>query len=483
MKKYLVKLVAFTLSFVLCFSLIFVLPTGAATQPLRESCVTDHFATLKKYKKKDTVYVTPVPPNMDGTCVFVSMSMLLSFYDSYWRDDFVVNSIDGLTHEMGWTRGEYDSSTDTLNKTFESYLERDAWEYSTDDVDEFVENNKDLFLQSYLIDMQKELPFYDQPGELEFQARDALEYYLYNKCGFDSDKITVNLYKAYDLNNDRETMISIAKEQIDNGNPVIFMGLDADFIPESVDGDSMFEGGHAMIGFDTFVNDDGQDDIRLHLGYNWSNPYSSIRESGYTLLNSIIWLDVNEENLPHVCTDNYYDVHTGNNVCSCYIYYNTHPGHQSHNYQFNDFNSQSHYLRCYCDARTNVVGHSITYSYYTPVQHYKRCGQCIYFAYEDHEYNIPQSSTSAEGHTLGCVCGQTTSAIEAHYEHTYISQSKLLHNVYCKCGYFLYSLPHQMVSVGTVNKCRDCGFVGSGGLLPPGQIITGVEDENDVSTE
>ena len=35
----------------------------------------------------------------------------------------------------------------------------------------------------------------------------------------------------------------------------------------------------------------------------------------------------------------------------------------------------------------------------------------------------------------------------------------------------------------TRNMCSDCGYVGNSGILPPGQIITGIEDESDTNTE
>lgn len=171
------KLIAVILLCVLMFSLICILPASAETTTLRKSCVTDHFSMLHKYLNTSE-YVNPVPPNMDGTCVFVSMSMLLSFYDFYWRDDFVVNASETAVGDMGWTRGEYNSSTDTLSKSFESYLETDAWNNSTLSNYNFALANADIYLQSNLIDMNSELPLYDWPGILDFQARDALEYYL-----------------------------------------------------------------------------------------------------------------------------------------------------------------------------------------------------------------------------------------------------------------------------------------------------------------
>lgn len=173
---------------------------------------------------------------------------------------------------------------------------------------------------------------------------------IYNKCGFDSSKVTVSIYKAYDTNHSEEKMINIAKEQIDSGNPVIFMGLNADLTPAFLDGDAMIEWGHAMIGYDTFINSEGKQDIRLHLGYNWSNPTTSIRTTDYTHFNSIIWLEINEENLPHQCTNAYHDEDTNVDVCACQVYYNTHPNHKhtlfKEHYSYN--NNNSHMSVCIC---------------------------------------------------------------------------------------------------------------------------------------
>ena len=35
-----------------------------------------------------------ISKNVRGTCVYVALSMLLSFYDSYWNDDFVWESFE-----------------------------------------------------------------------------------------------------------------------------------------------------------------------------------------------------------------------------------------------------------------------------------------------------------------------------------------------------------------------------------------------------
>ena len=45
------------------------------------TCVEDHFQKLK---------ASEAPPSEDS-CPYVAMSMLLSYYDAYWNDQFVID--------------------------------------------------------------------------------------------------------------------------------------------------------------------------------------------------------------------------------------------------------------------------------------------------------------------------------------------------------------------------------------------------------
>ena len=112
MKKYLNKTIAFGLFVAIIASLSNIYVSADETE-LRSSCVEDHFNMLGTTSNS-------TPPSV-YSCAYVALSMLLTFYDSYWHEDFVPDRFE-------WDKGTYDSSTDTLLTTFNASTENDAWE-------------------------------------------------------------------------------------------------------------------------------------------------------------------------------------------------------------------------------------------------------------------------------------------------------------------------------------------------------------------
>lgn len=469
MKKLITKTTAAVLCFVFMFAGVFPLATSAETSTSYKICAKDHFSNLHGANK--------VPPNMDGTCTFVAMSMLLSFYDAYWNDGFVSpNGSNDTSSDLEWQKGTYSSSRDKLYSSFNANDEVEAWNNYTGNIYNFVADNKDKYLQSYLIDMCNELPIIDEFGVLDYQVQDLLERYLYVKRGFDSTEITVNI--QYEREVGQEVFVNTMKEQITAGNPVIFFGLSLDILPEELDSDDVRYGGHAMIGYDVTTDENGDDDIILHTGWNGEDD-ETYRTTDFQFLNSIIWLEINESNLPHVCSNYYYDLITDSNICSCEVYYYTHPTHSIHIYQgFEYYNSETHCYKCGCGYITNIQPHNLTYSYNSPTQHYKSCADCIYSGAENHNY-LPQSSSSSSGHGLACVCGATSST-EAHYVHRYTPKNNTYHYKYCECGYLIGTETHDMYQSGIYSICRDCGKKVN---TMTDITIKGVEDELDTQTE
>ena len=455
------------MSFVFMFGGISYITVNADEPVSQKMCVKDHFNRLNG--------TDDAPPNMNGSCTFVAMSMLLSFYDVYWNEQFVAPfDHSGDSSNLEFQKGYYSRSSDTLYYTFNANNEVRDWNNHVGNIYDFVANNKDKYLQSYLIDMCNELPIIDEFGVLDYQVQDLLERYLYIKRGFTTNQVIVNIEYAQSVGD--EELIRIMKEQINSGNPVIFFGFSDDLLPEEIDSDDVLFGGHAMIGYDVTTTN-GQDDIVLNLGWN-DGSTQTVRTTDFHCFKSIIWLEINEENLPHICSDSYYDFLENEYYCACEVYYYTHSTHSVHIYSgLEYYNSQSHCYRCGCGYITNIQSHNLSYSYYSPTQHYKICSDCIYSGAETHSY-IVQNSSSSSGHNLVCACGD--SIAEAHSPNRYESKNKTSHYKYCKCGYLIGTENHDMYKSGIYNVCRDCGYM-SNSLTDI--TIKGVGDEEATDTE
>ena len=487
MKKNVSKITAAILSLVLMFSGVFSLIVSADEPEVRPPCLQDHFGRLNKPSQS-------VSPNMEGTCVFVAMSMMLGYYDSYWRDDFI-RSMDDGQHEMDWDRGEYNSISDRLIKTFHAGTEAAAWgNRSSGTNEEFSENHEYEYLQSYLMQISQEEYNILQVALVEVQVKHILEVYLYERCGFTEEQITVNI--QHQLTHGDNTLYTTMKQQISQGNPVMYLGLSLDVLPENLDGDFAAIGGHAMVAFDVVTKEYGED-IKLHTGWNDNDTnddsddtdaqndgenYDYVNTTNFSHHNSIIWLDINEELLPHVCTDAYEDTATNQNVCACYVYSNTHPAHCSHNYHCTPKNDSYHHDICGCGVAINQTRHTFTYSTYSTAFHSKYCASCGYSFYEPHNLIFEQYST--EYHKKRCtVCGEEQMA--SHSASRYVDYDSSYHRIYCDCGEYMGFASHIAASTGKFQSyCVYCNRSmpnpGSGGLIPG---IMGKPDESGEYTE
>ena len=491
MKKYkplITKTISGVLSSVLIFMSIFVLFVSA-DEPDEIYCVSDHFSKLKENHNGSIKKRIPINGN-DTTCTHISMSMLLSYYDFYWHDSFVptIYKADGTYHQMGWENGVYNATTNTVVETFNAYPEADAWldyEITDPNFENFASYNNMYYLQPYLMNLSDNETINDELGIrvlLDFQVVQILRSYLSDRQLGAEQGVTVHIEHASDhdllnLDNARAGLFETIKEQIDNGNPVIFMGLNVDLPENLVSWNNFNAGGHAMVAYDV-VTRNGKEDILLHNGYN-GNETDYYNSTDFKYLNSAVWIEIDDEELPHVCTKKYIDsVDTTKTYCACEIY-STHKNHNSnHIYNINGLDSDTHFLGCHCGARTNVEAHDLTYSYYSPTQHYESCSECSYEEAVNHEYNILHSPTST-GHSLKCACGEERAIIEAHYTYSYTERNRLMHNKYCACGYLIGSEPHNLMGDGLNNICVHCGY--NAGATGGGNII--MKDEEDYPTE
>lgn len=385
MKKY-NKFISLLLSLVMTFSALFSIVVYADGIEERPTCLVDHFSKLTK--SHANVYKNRIPINTIGTCTHVAMSMLLSYYDSYWSDDFVAEEIE-------WDKGIYNSSTDKLSETFTASSEAydwNAWKNAGGDFRSFAAANENTYLHPYMFEFANDEVIIDNlgiVGLLDFQVKNVLEAYLYDVCGFNENQVTVNI--QYAIIDGDDSLISTMKEQILNGNPVIFFGLNVDILPTQLDNDTMALNGHAMIGYDVGVDAEGNDDIILHTG--WSgNEDSRVSTTEYQYLNSIVWIEINEENLSHECAYNYTDTFTGSNMCACEIYCGTHPsGTHTYRNDYVSYTSSGHIKACTRCGEEILESHSYTYEQYSSAKHKCVC-ECGYEKYASH---VVRTSPSA----------------------------------------------------------------------------------------
>lgn len=472
MNKYTVKNISCVLIFAILLTGTFSIPIYA----ISTTCVQDHFSNLITTGSGDNQIIR-TPPS-ENSCPYTAMSMLLMFYDSYWHEDFVDDNYE-------WQAGTYNAETDQLIETFNANAEMEHWQnyLATNYPDaaetypyyrDYAEANAGNFLESYLVSIGISLLYHLEfiPGETTlgltvFELVTVLQVYLYNNR-FTTNEVTVH----YCLENDSNDIEGMMETLIDDGYPVILFGQRY-LTDEEMNGDDSGETetrekvGHFLVAYG--VEDDG--DISLHTGW-WTGEHTSFNETQYNLNRAIIWLEVNEENLPHSHSYNYVDSVTNEPLCACQIY-TSHPAHSTHlHYDISEYSINDHCYKCACGYIDRLEAHNLSYSYFSVSQHKKLCEACGYEGKENHVFDIVWKSNDLE-HRLSCVCGHRTPT-EAHYRHKYTSKGVTQHYIYCKCGYYFGVESHTFTQIGSYNVCDYCGYKI---LAPGGGMIMGDEDE------
>ena len=455
MKKITIKLTAALLSLVFMFSGMFSLLISAdETEPA--TCVKDHFSNL------NSLSGAYVPPNVIGSCPYVAMSMLLSFYDSYWDDDFIVEDLD-------WDSGIFDSSTETLSASseYQSWIDWKTTHPDTDFIDYELANQSE-FLQPYLISLGRFAGYHSNIEENGYglspqEVINFLKSYLYNVRGFTEEQIQV-CYKAECIFGATQSEVNQAViEQISKGFPVIYRGftINLDNGIDSLDDLLNIKQGHVMLAYDTSDEQNYEDrTIFLHKGYNGSpaselsNPYTTVEDTEYQYVNIAIWLEINEDLLPHNCSNNYYDSATNSYVCACNVYYESHASHT--HFHYDSYDSVSHFGECICGNTIESAPHNLRYSGIGAMNHFERCVGCNYKATVGHSY--VEFTINSNGHRGTCSCGWT-GEIEEHYDHHYARKDTTTHRIYCECGWYMGTSYHVVPAVGNgfFRLCIHCG--------------------------
>lgn len=453
-------------------------------------CVSDHFSKLKY--NHNGVEKERIPANEIGTCTHVAMSMLLSFYDFYWNDAFIptIYESDGTNHQMGWENGIYNSTTNSVVETFNANPEASAWSNWAGDFESFASYNNMYYLQPYLLNIAQSETLTGAVGivgMLDFEVVRVLETYLSMRGLGPEQGVEVHIEYGFpninDPNASRETLFDTIKNQIENGNPVIFMGLDyIDCAPEFIDGDSFNIYAHAMLAYDV-VQNNGIEDIVMHTGWNdyivddYDDEKQYFNSTPYINCNSAVWIEIDEDKMPHQCKDRYYDIATGVGYCTCQVY-STHPEHNNNNHIFLDkYDSNNHFSGCHCGIETNIIPHTLHYTSSNSSEHYQYCTNCYYSSFVEHDFSIPTTPLQTGGHGLKCACGYVGDEGEAHYYHSYTKNNKTSHYVYCECGYQIGTSRH-VVPIGGIGfkLCIYCGE-----RIDTSIIITPVPGTNSVS--
>ena len=362
-----------------------------------------------------------IPENVYGSCVYVAMSMLLSFYDSYWNDSFVPEDyesttkpvINYITHYPSFSprlkleNNDWSAQGLYINALYSgcddstlNYHRREAYR-------DFILGNSNKYLKLHLMSIGIQLGYHNDPQEnygitLEEAANILDEYFdeifgenNYYSLLFDNSDapIQITVIKETSLLYDRDDVMQEIESKLTNKSPVIYGGARQQ--NASDDGKK----GHAMVAY--HIEEDG--DVLMHRGYADSDVYiTSTNDTEYNLDIGVLSLTFNES-FAHSCSDNYI-LNPGNiSICSCEVF-NIHSEHTCVKKDANvvSYDSTGHYYECICG---NPVHELHNYTAFTSVDlrhHTAVCADCGYSTLDAHAWQKISLNTS-----MCAYCGQT----------------------------------------------------------------------------
>ncbi len=448
MKKATKKLICVILSLVLLFSGAFSMTASALT----EKFVEDHFDRLNVVSHPNWRVSTPPSEN---TCAYTAMSMILSYYDAYWHEDFVPDDLE-------WNTGRYnlfdeELSRDKLTETFTAKTEYDEWIASKNEGEsyyDFATQTSNTFLESYLVSMGISKNLHDEPytkfGLNPMETKVILEEYLLIQ-GLTSNEVVVNLLTIEDYTVEQIKQVLI--QQVMNGNPVICSCYEPNTSNDKQTANSNEEdssSGHALIAYKMI---DDNTDIRMHTGWD-GEEYTTLNNTNYSELKAIIWIEIIEENLPHEHSHMYLDSYNDLYMCSCEIY-STHPEHENNHVYVYHSDTERAYKVCHCGDEIELCIHTLSCTN-NGDHHTALCTKCLEIMNVDHKHDIPTSLSMTE-HGFKCICGHQGTETEPHSGSVYSSKNNFKHDVYCSCGHLIGSGAHTMVTQGRYSTCTLCG--------------------------
>lgn len=253
--------------------------------------------------------------NSHETCSFVAAGMLLSFFDSYWNDDFIDHSFEeDAIYSQSYNQ---DSNLDYPPFDIESpgitsEILEDVEQLNLNEYQAYVVANQNNYLQSYLIKLAYDMYddyLFDNPsnpyGMNLYQQTHLLSYYLIYKRSITSSRAIV-----YSLNNNNSDLEEEIIDLVSDGIPVIINAVSSIF------------GGHCMVAYDY---DAVSNDIYVHTG--WKNnegkalTHVSLKQLGITEndLDSIVVIETTYDH--EYESEHYWNSMTGEYRCACSFIY------------------------------------------------------------------------------------------------------------------------------------------------------------------
>ena len=283
--------------------------------------------------------------NQMGSCGYVTVGSILTYFDTFYNDDIVPENYDVISEANSTDEALENSPGSKFEVLDRSSLDK-YWEE--------IENNKDDNLHNLMMSNYNEVSISTHDDAEVIKS--VVPTNLKNSFEF----FVLDLYSSACEENINSTFINIAKEIIDRGLPVnLSIGKRQN--------NNTLNALHSVVAYD-YVGDD----LYMHTGWMGSNTHLKLNQipcDQYNYYDTIYAISIIVPKMNHTHSNNYK------------IYYD---------------NGEQFYYFCPCGT---TIGHTheFTYQKYDSVQHIQTCIHCHEVQYRNHIY-LSERAT--------CICGE-----------------------------------------------------------------------------
>ena len=395
--------------------------------------------------------------NYIGSCSYVAVAMMLSYYDTYWDDGIISEKYDGISDTFNVSLPSIGKSPGILENWNLPFTEENRLGLTGDtklnysQYYQLVLNNSDDYFHYKLMKIGREEEIYKlytyfeiNPFGLGLNGRSNLiDTYLYDYMDFLESEISYETVT--------ENVEDYIIEKVTQGIPVLI----AVGFPNGL--------GHALVAYDY---DSLTSKIYANMGWGDGYTHIDLDSLNYSLIKNATTFTINT---PHIHSNNYIAT-DGTPYCSCY--FSCHPEHE-HSYV--SVNEDYHTYSCNCSTQgTPNLEHSLYAVKIDGNKHIYKCSGCEYDSEQiNHNYHLWRGYSETE-HAMRCDdCGYVDlDSVDSHsYEYaSFVNDTT--HRTECGCGAWgtiqghVFTLP----DINGRMVCRGCGYVkffgsGSGNVI------------------
>lgn len=339
--------------------------------------------------------------NYSGSCGYVALEMILSYYDTFLNDNIISDSYDV-----------------EVSKSFSSYNDISLVSFPESPG---VDNNFHGYFIQFGINNG-----YSEVNDNSTYANDMdslmSDYFEFMGLSVTTDETSLI-----------ENKINFCKTAINSNYPVLvsIRGTDTAIDPRDLS--------HAVVAY-------GYDETGIYVHFGWRNsPLVNVNINNYTIAHSVYFI-VNES---HVCSDNYEWSANGctGTFCPCGI---KTCNHETLNYEYRT--SSDHIVSCNACNYSYIEEHDdLAYESITSTHHKVSCLTCEDYYYELHDYVV-------EGDIQTCTeCGHQEE-ICYHENMIYENYTSAYHNVNCANCDYSYTEEHDIYVQDHTQYCSKCDY-------------------------